>query len=78
MDLPEINQQPIKHVDMTPDKDLAIRILEAYLENTKVVWTSELDNPLIQQKQRKALLKEAILRLHRMEPVSSKSLPPWI
>jgi len=37
-ELPPITQEPIIHVDMTPNNDLPARILRAYLENCNCKW----------------------------------------
>ena len=38
LELPPVTQQPIMHVDVTPDEGLPLRILEAYRENCNVRW----------------------------------------
>ena len=35
---PPVTQEPILHVDCTPDSEYPLRILRAYLENTNVRW----------------------------------------
>jgi len=47
MTLPEVTQEPIMHVDCTPDDEYPLRILRAYRENCNVRWASDLDNPLM-------------------------------
>ena len=48
--LPDYTQQPILHVDLTPDDDLPLRILQAYRENCNCKWSTDTegncDNPL--------------------------------
>lgn len=39
--LPEVTKSPILHVDMTPDDDLPVRILKAYLQNCDTRWVVE-------------------------------------
>lgn len=38
LELPPTTQQPIVHVDVTPDEGLPLRILMAYRENCNVRW----------------------------------------
>lgn len=38
--MPKITKEPILHVDMTPSKELPIRILEAYLANCDCKWST--------------------------------------
>ena len=38
LDLPSTTQQPIIHVDATPDEGLPLKILRAYRENCNVRW----------------------------------------
>ena len=38
MDIPPLTQEPIKHVDATPDEGYALRILRAYRENCNCRW----------------------------------------
>jgi len=47
--LPDITQQPIEHVDGTPDNLYPLRILRAYRENCNCMW-SESTNGLGSQK----------------------------
>lgn len=72
MDLPKVTQEPKKFVDMTPDVNLAIRILQAYLDDCNCKWeVSGLDDEsrIIfdqmnkHQEQRRKILEEAIQRL---------------
>lgn len=70
MALPKISQLPIIHVDATPDKNYPLRILRAYRENCNCIWTSDTDNPLIDQmnkdcRQRAVLLDSAIAVLEK-------------
>ena len=37
-DLPPVTQQPIIHVDGTPDDEYPLRILKAYRENCNCKW----------------------------------------
>ena len=36
--LPNLTEEPILHIDYTPDEDLPIRILSAYRSNCNVKW----------------------------------------
>lgn len=38
LELPPVTQQPILHVDMTPDEELPLRILQAYRDNCNTRW----------------------------------------
>lgn len=49
MSLPKINKQPIIHIDNTPNKEYALRILKAYRENCDCKWSSNRGNPLIEE-----------------------------
>lgn len=72
-ELPPVTQQPILHIDGTPDSGYVMRILRAYRENCNSMWAtstdgSECDNPLLQmmnemQVKRAELLDEAIKKL---------------
>jgi len=72
-ELPPITQEPIIHVDMTPNNDLPARILRAYLENCNCKWEvsglSEsarliYDKMNEAQEERKEILETAIRRLN--------------
>jgi hypothetical protein len=45
--LPEITQEPIQHVDATPDEEYPLRILKAYRQNCDARWVSTEPNVLI-------------------------------
>lgn len=67
-DLPPITQQPIIHVDGTPDDGYVLRILRAYRENGNCVY--EVSPPSVlwdmmnkHQRQRAELLDAAIAKL---------------
>lgn len=45
--LPDLTQEPIRHINATPDKEYPLRILKAYRENCNCRWAGDLDNPLI-------------------------------
>ena len=47
--LPKISQEPINHVDATPDNGYPLRILRVHRENCNCEWISNVDNPIIQQ-----------------------------
>ena len=52
MKLPELTQQPILHIDGTPDEDYAVRILRAYREECNCRWAdttegTETENPIL-------------------------------
>ena len=66
--LPPLTQEPIIHIDATPDDGYVLRILRAYLENTKCKWESNkpdliLDSMNEDCDKRAALLKRAIRAL---------------
>jgi hypothetical protein len=72
MKLPGVTQQPLLFVDMTPDDELPIRILEAYLDNCYCLWRVEgLEGPAqrlynqmnYDQGQRAVILSRAIQKL---------------
>ncbi|MCK5019552.1 MAG: hypothetical protein KAS32_21005 [Candidatus Peribacteraceae bacterium] len=72
-ELPALTQQPILHVDGTPDGGYVLRILRAYRESCNCRWAdttdgSETENPLLKMmnehcEQRAELLDKAIDRL---------------
>ena len=37
-EIPPVTQEPILHIDATPDDDYPLRILRAYRENCNVKW----------------------------------------
>ena len=41
MSLPDINKQPIIHIDATPDEEYVLRILKTYRENCDCKWASD-------------------------------------
>lgn len=43
MKLPELTQQPILHIDGTPDDNYALRILRAYREECNCRWAESTD-----------------------------------
>jgi hypothetical protein len=68
MDLPPLSDKPILHIDMTPNEDLPIRILETYLQNAKVKWQPTYPNPVLEkmnedQDKRIEILTRAIAKL---------------
>ena len=73
--LPNITQQPIEHVDGTPDNLYPLRILRAYRENCNCMWSEssgveEVKNPLLklmndQQIKRAEILDKAIAILEK-------------
>ena len=44
--LPKFTQEPIIHVDATPDKEYPLRILRAHRENCNVKWVCAVDEKL--------------------------------
>lgn len=48
MNLPDVTQQPVMHVDGTPDEGYPLRILGAYRANCDCLWTDNTagDKPL--------------------------------
>jgi len=73
MVFPPLTQEPILHVDLTPNDGLAIRILSAYRENCNCCWAedangSEVVNPMLvlmneNNKERAEILDNAISKL---------------
>lgn len=68
--LPEISQEPVMHIDATPDEDYPLRILQAYRQHCDCRWTSNLENALINEmnkacEQRAAILDKAIAMLEK-------------
>jgi len=52
MKLPELTQQPILHIDGTPNEDYPLRILRAYRQECDCKWAEnttndEVTNPLL-------------------------------
>jgi hypothetical protein len=74
MDLPPLTQEPIKHIDMSPTPDLALRILRAYRADCDCFWEVPSELPAKElyyamnetQKERAKLLDEAINTLKAM------------
>lgn len=72
-EIPELTRQPIEHVDGTPDRDYALRILRAYRANCDCKFVAEPPSPLItmmneHNDQRAALLDQAIAILEEHLP----------
>jgi len=72
--LPELTQQPIWHIDGTPNDDYPLRILRVYRENCNSYWVVEgiPDNEKLiydmmneYQKQRAEILDKAIEKLRK-------------
>ena len=68
MDLPPLTQEPILHVDLTPDEDLPLRILQAYSANCDCIWEAHPPSLIYDMmnehsRQRKEILERAIARL---------------
>lgn len=59
--LPEVTQEPIKFVDMTPDANLPLRILQAYRQNCDFRWVSEPPGNLVVDTMNEAAAKRAII-----------------
>lgn len=75
MGLSKTTQQPILHIDATPNEDYVLRILQAYRKNCDCRWASFKPNALIDMMnehcdQRAALLDKAIAAIE-----SSNKLP---
>ena len=79
MDLPETTQQPVIHVDATPDEEYPLRILQAYRDNCNCKWVESTDpdapptSPLLkamneQNDKRAAILDDAIAVLFSLLP----------
>ena len=76
MSLPPLTQEPILHVDATPDEDYPLRILRAYRENCDCMWATTTDgkedaaSPLLvlmneHNRKRAIILNKAILFLEK-------------
>jgi hypothetical protein len=75
--LPDLTQQPVQHVDATPNEEYPLRILRAYRQHCDCNWAETTDgqeatNPLLvmmneQNRQRAVILDRAIrlLEAHR-------------
>lgn len=80
MRLPPLTQVPMLHVDLTPNDDLALRILRAYRQNCEGNWAEDTNggpvrNPLLlamneDNRQRAVLLDKAIAILEAVRPVA--------
>jgi len=75
MDLPEINKQPLLHVDATPDDNYVLRILQAYRANCDCVWVSEPENLLVQEMNRLQKLRAEKLDLAIAKLTTPTRLP---
>lgn len=78
MKLPELTQQPILHVNCTPNEDYPLRILRAYRQQCDCKWVENTDpsdeptNPLLIMMnehcdQRAEILNRAIEKLSKKE-----------
>jgi len=75
MKLPELTQQPILHIDGTPNEDYPLRILRVYRQECDCKWAENTDgseptNPLLIMMnehcdQRAEILDRAIEKLSR-------------
>ena len=68
MELPKLTQEPIIHVDATPDEGYPLRILEAYRANCNCLFVSDHYSPLLDamnknNKKRAEILDRAIEKL---------------
>lgn len=68
MKLPGLTQEPLLHVDATPDAEYPLRILRAHRENCNCRWASDTENVLLNAMNqmndaRANLLDEAIAKL---------------
>jgi len=73
MKLPRLTENPILHVDLTPDNNLALRILRVYRQQCDCNWAEDTDggevkNPLLKMmnehnRQRAEILDRAIAKL---------------
>jgi len=73
MKLPELTQQPVLHIDGTPNEDYPLRILRAYRQQCDCRWVENTDgseptNPLLIMmnehcEQRAEILDRAIEKL---------------
>ncbi len=79
MALPETTQEPIIHVDATPDDDYPLRILRAYRENCNCKWVADPPSALTDMMnehcdKRAAILDKAIECLEKFAPYVDRSL----
>ena len=63
MNPPNLAQQPVQHVNPTPDGGYALRILKAYRANCNYRFSGVLDALNEEQEQRAAELDKAIVKL---------------
>lgn len=61
MGLPGVTQEPIKFVDMTPDANFPLRILQAYRQNCDCRWVSGPPGNLVVDMMNEAAAKRAII-----------------
>ena len=79
MKLPKVTQEPILHIDLTPNDNLPLRILRVYRENCNCSWAEDTDggevkNPVLilmnqNNKQRATILDRAIKILEQELPI---------
>ncbi len=68
--LPEISQEPVMHIDATPDGNYPLRILRAYRQHCDCYWTTNTGNPLMVAmnkacEERAVILDKAIIILEQ-------------
>lgn len=69
-ELPDISQEPMMHIDGTPNEDYPLRILRTHRQNCDCRWTSDLERPLVaamnkMYEQRAIILDKAIAILEQ-------------
>ncbi len=79
MALPKTTQEPIIHVDATPDEDYPLRILRAYRKNCNRKWVADPPSALIDMMnehcdKRAVILDKAIACLKKFTPYVDRSL----
>ncbi len=79
MALPKTTQEPIIHVEATPNEGYPLRILEAYRENCNCRFVSNYKSPLIDQMnadydKRGVILDKAIACLKKFTPYVDRSV----
>jgi hypothetical protein len=83
--LGELNKEPVRFVDATPDEEYPLRILRAYLENAELRYQGAPDGTLAatmneMNERREAILRHAIAGLKKnqaMSPVKTPLYPPY-
>ena len=59
--LPLLNQEPLYHVDGTPNNDYVLRILRVYRHNAGCNWVADPPSPLLDEMNRVNALRAKLL-----------------